>query len=87
MDSSSLVNYRVFRRGPDRTEEDMAERILYRPSEAADAIGVSRARAYELIAAGVIPSIRIGTSIRVPVDALKTWIAKQLQEQAERKGL
>jgi excisionase family DNA binding protein len=61
----------------------MAERILYRPGEAADAIGVSRARAYELIAAGVIPSIKIGSSIRVPVDALRAWIDRQIVERAE----
>ena len=54
-------------------------RLLYRPAEAADAIGVSRARAYELIAAGVIPSIRIGSSIRVPVDALRAWIDRQIE--------
>jgi excisionase family DNA binding protein len=58
----------------------MPDRILYRPSEAADAIGVSRARAYELIAAGIIPSVRIGTTIRVPVDALRSWIDRQVAE-------
>lgn len=59
----------------------MAERMLYRPAEAADAIGVSRARAYELIAAGVIPSIKIGSSIRVPVEALRAWIDRQLESR------
>lgn len=59
----------------------MAERLLYRPAGAAEAIGISRARACELIAAGVIPSIRIGSSIRVPVDALRAWIARQVAEQ------
>jgi excisionase family DNA binding protein len=51
-------------------------RLLLRPSEAADALGVSRSKAYELIAAGVIPSIRIGGSVRVPVDALQKWITE-----------
>ena len=60
----------------------MVERLLYRPAEAADAIAVSRARAYELIAAGVIPSIRINGSIRVPVDALKAWIAEKAGQAA-----
>jgi excisionase family DNA binding protein len=55
----------------------MSDKLLYRPAEAAEAIGVSRARAYELIQAGVIPSIRIGGSIRVPVDALRRWVAQQ----------
>jgi len=59
----------------------MTEKLLYRPAEAAEAIGVSRARAYELIAAGAIPSIRIGSSIRVPVDALRTWIKRQMSDQ------
>lgn len=61
----------------------MPERLLYRPAEVGEAIGVSRARAYELIAAGVIPSIRIGSSIRVPVDALRAWIDQQLTGHAE----
>lgn len=41
----------------------MMERLLYKPAEVGELIGVSRARAYELIAAGVIPSIRIGTVV------------------------
>ena len=56
----------------------MVERILLRPGEAADAIGVSRSRTYELIARGVLPSIRIGSSIRVPADALRAWVERQL---------
>lgn len=59
----------------------IAERMLYKPAEAAEAIGVSRARAYELIAAGAIPSIRIGSSIRVPVEALREWINQQIAER------
>lgn len=60
----------------------MTDRILYRPAEAADAIGVSRARAYELIANGVLPSIRIGGSIRVPVDALREWVNRQVEARS-----
>ena len=56
-------------------------KLLLRPAEAADRLGVSRAKAYELIASGTIPSIRVGSSLRVPVDALKTWIASQLAER------
>jgi excisionase family DNA binding protein len=62
----------------------MSERLLLRPAEAAEAIGVSRARAYELIATGVIPSIKIGTSIRVPVDALRNWITRELETRDSR---
>src|SRR5438093_10413669 len=44
------------------------DRLLLRPTEAADLIGVGRSKVYELIAKGDIPSLRIGSSVRVPVD-------------------
>lgn len=63
----------------------MTERLLLRPSEVADALGVSRSKAYDLINRGEIPSIKLaGGSVRVPVEALKAKIAQQLGEQAGR---
>lgn len=56
----------------------MAERLLLKPEEFAQAVGVSRSRAYELLAAGAVPSIRLGSTIRVPVDALRDWIREQV---------
>jgi excisionase family DNA binding protein len=56
------------------------DRMLLRVSEVAEALGIGRSKAYELIAAGVIPSIRIGSSVRVPVEALREWTAQQLSE-------
>ncbi len=61
----------------------MTEKLMLRPNEAADAIGVSRSKAYELIAAGEIPSVKVGGCVRVPVAALQAWIARQLTERAE----
>ena len=61
------------------------QKLLLRPVEVAERIGVARSRAYELINSGVIPSIRIGTSIRVPVAALKAWIDQQLAESAAQR--
>jgi len=55
----------------------LRQRLLLRPSEAATLMGISRSRAYELIAAGTIPSMRLGTSVRVPLDRLRTWIDQQ----------
>jgi|SoiMetStandDraft_2_1073263.scaffolds.fasta_scaffold108331_2 excisionase family DNA binding protein len=54
------------------------ERLLLKPAEFAEAIGVSRSRGYELIQRGEVPSIRIGASVRVPVDALKAWIEDRM---------
>lgn len=59
------------------------ERLLLRPVEAAEAIGVGRSKMYELLAKGELPSIRIGGSVRVPVDALRNWIDRQLTEPTE----
>jgi excisionase family DNA binding protein len=53
------------------------ERLLLRPAEAAEAIGIGRSKLYELLASGDLPSIRIGGSVRVPVDALREWIARR----------
>ena len=46
------------------------EKLLLRPVEAAEAIGISRSKIYELLASGELPSVRIGASVRVPVEAL-----------------
>jgi excisionase family DNA binding protein len=55
------------------------EKLLLRPTEAADAIGIGRSKIYELLASGALPSVRIGSSVRVPVDSLRAWIAHQLE--------
>jgi len=55
------------------------ERILLRPTEVAHALGIGRSKAYELISGGTLPSIRIGGTVRVPVNALRVWIAAQLE--------
>lgn len=57
------------------------DRLMLRPVEAADAIGVSRSKVYELIAAGQIPSVKLAGCVRVPVEALKQWIASQVTKQ------
>jgi excisionase family DNA binding protein len=59
------------------------EKMLLRPVEAADAIGVGRSKMYELLASGELPSIRVGASVRVPVEELRAWIARQLERRTE----
>jgi excisionase family DNA binding protein len=56
--------------------ENKLERLLLRPAEAAEILGVSRSKLYELIARGKIPSVRLdeGRLIRVPVAALKALV-------------
>ena len=61
--------------------DDVIERILFRPAEVGVALGISRSRAYELIAKGDIPSVLVGGCVRVPVDALKASIDRQIAER------
>jgi excisionase family DNA binding protein len=62
------------------------DKLLLRPIEAAEAIGIGRSKIYELLASGELPSIRIGGSVRVPVEALRAWIARQVAEPREAAG-
>jgi excisionase family DNA binding protein len=64
---------------------DVMERILLKPTEAAEVIGLGRSKTYELISKGLIPSVRIGKSVRVPVAALRNWVEQQLREQQQLK--
>lgn len=53
------------------------ERLLLRPAEAAELLGISRSKTYEMLAAGELPCVRIRSSIRVPHQALVRWIEDQ----------
>ena len=54
------------------------DRMLLRVTEVAEALGIGRSKAYELVASGTLPSVRIGASVRVPADALRNWIAERI---------
>jgi excisionase family DNA binding protein len=58
------------------------QRLMLRPGEFGEAIGVSRSKAYELIASGAVPSVKVGGCVRVPVDALRAWIGQQIADRA-----
>jgi len=51
------------------------DKLLYTPVEAAHALGVSRSTIYVLMANGDVPSVRIGTSRRVPAEGLRSYIS------------
>jgi excisionase family DNA binding protein len=56
-------------------KNDPVDKILYTPTEAAQALGISRSTIYVLLASGEIPSVRIGSCRRVPVDGLRRYVA------------
>ena len=41
------------------------------------ALGISRAKAYELVNSRGFPAIRLGRAVRIPKEALVDWIQKQ----------
>jgi excisionase family DNA binding protein len=58
--------------------ETKLERLLLRPAEAAEILGVSRSKLYELVAARKLPSVRLddGRLIRIPLSVLKALVEK-----------
>ena len=63
----------------------MVERILLRPNEAAEALGVSRSKLYSLLKAGAVPSVRVGSSLRVPVRALERLVETAASKEGDRE--
>lgn len=54
------------------------EQLLLKVPEVAQMLGIGRGRAYEMVAQGVIPSVKLGNkSVRVPTEALRRWIRER----------
>lgn len=54
--------------------------------EMAALIGVSEATAYDLTFRSDFPVVQLGTRKLIPVDALKQWLADQVQKNAPARG-
>jgi excisionase family DNA binding protein len=50
---------------------DENKQILCRVSTAAEMLDISRSQAYKLIGLGTLESVRIGKSVRVPVESVR----------------
>ena len=58
------------------SQSEQVPRALISVSEAARVIGVSRSYAYELVASGLLASVRLGRRVLVPVSAIDDLIAQ-----------
>ena len=56
--------------------------VLLRGIEVARILGVSRSKAYEMMADGTLPVIRIGRAVRVPKRALAKWVEDNTETAA-----
>lgn len=59
---------------------------LERVSETARFLGVSRSHVYRLIQEGVLPSVKIGKSRRVPVRAVRELVLKNMDFVSETEN-
>ena len=59
---------------------DTKTTLLLKPTEVAEQLRISRAKTYTLIANKDIPSVKVGSSVRVSSDALREWIARKATE-------
>ena len=53
--------------------------------EVAEVLRIARSRAYELVAEGEIPSIKIGRSVRVSRKELERWLEEQRQAEIRHR--
>ena len=51
--------------------------LLLTPPQAAEALAISPRKLWSMTASGEIPHIRLGRSVRYPVDDLQRWIDDQ----------
>jgi excisionase family DNA binding protein len=64
------------------TAQTTGDRLLLRGTEVAELLGCSRAMAYRMMQAGVIPVVRLRgkRAVRVPRQALISWIEKNTRQ-------
>jgi excisionase family DNA binding protein len=55
--------------------------MLLRTTEVGKVLGLGRSTIFELLAAGELPTVRIGRAVRVPRQALEDWIRQRTVEQ------
>ena len=65
---------------------EIIDKLLLKPTEAAHVLGIGRTKLFELMASGVLKSVQIGHSRRVPRDAVDSFLA-QLRAQQSRSSV
>jgi excisionase family DNA binding protein len=63
------------------TAQAAVDRLAYSPAEAAQALGISRARLYQLLDDGTIPSLKLGRRRLIRQEALASLL-ERLEEAA-----
>ena len=58
--------------------------ILLRAEEVAILLGLGRTKVFEMLAAGELPTVRIGRCVRVPRTRLDAWVRERTRSSSER---
>ncbi len=61
--------------------DERDEPLLLRMDEAAKLLSISPSMVRKLAAAGQLPVIRLGASVRIPVEQLQLWIRERATAQ------
>lgn len=56
-------------------------RLLVRPEEGAEILGLTRTRIYALIASGRLRSVKVGRSRRIPMEDIERFVAEEVEAQ------
>ena len=62
----------------------LANRLGLRPAEVADVLGISERTVRQILPD--LPHFHIGTTVVVPVDGLREWVRRQVQQGPDRIG-
>ena len=60
--------------GPDDEPHTTTPRLLLRPNEAAEALGIGQRKLWELTDLGLIRSVKIGRCVRYPIAELEAYV-------------
>lgn len=61
----------------------MINKVLLTPEEAAETLSIGRTKVYELLATGVLQSVLIGKSRRIPVQAIHDLVDRLGESESE----
>lgn len=59
------------------------DKVAFSIKEAAEALGISRPKMYDLIYREDFPAFHVGTRVLIPVDGLRQWAADQVANEKE----
>jgi excisionase family DNA binding protein len=59
-------------------------KLIYRPQDVAEALGLCRSKVYQMLRTREIESFKVGKAILVRFEALQNWIAKRSAEEVDQ---